>query len=119
MNDNDEPVIPAPDNVTSIADFRAGKREKKDNTLTSDQFPPPEAKPQAPSKYEFHFFPTDDEGSGEEVTVEGYITFGPQFIAVLEDKSNLDRIKFACSSGIVKYVKRLDAEGTVQGTLSL
>lgn len=92
------------DNVISLVDKKA-ETEK--------------AKP-LPSKYEVHFYPSIDGVADSDVQeTTGFLKFGPQFIAVLEGPLDSDAVVFTVATPAVKFIKRVDSEGSVQGTLSL
>lgn len=75
--------------------------------------------------YEFHFHPSgvqDPAGNtveGEVVSAQGYLKFGPQFIAVVDSDEDVATVLFAVATPMVKYVKKLDDENAIQATLSL
>lgn len=108
---NDE----TPDNVISFSKF------KKDQTIeTPTPEPTPPNSPAKAYKYEFHFFQGDDDMPAEVVHTEGYLKFGPQFIAVLDGPNpELDNVLFTAMTSVVKYIKKIDESGTIQGTLSV
>ena len=67
--------------------------------------------------FEFHMHSNAE--SGEEVTkTTGYLKFGPQFIAVVDGPEDSANVVFACSTPLVKYVKRVTEDGTVEATLA-
>lgn len=78
-----------------------------------------------PFNYEFHFHSTgdvDEDGDtvpGEVVKAHGFLKFGPQFIAVVDRDADISTVLFAVATPMVKYVKKLDAEDSIQATLSL
>lgn len=75
--------------------------------------------PPLPIEYEIHFYPNLQGESGEVERTKGFLKFGPQFIAVLEGPLDSDPVVFTVATPAVQFIKRVDVEGTVQGTLSL
>lgn len=77
------------------------------------------AKP-TPLMYEVHFYPSlDGEVDSDVQTAGGFLKFGPQLIAILDGPLDTDSVVFAAATPVVKFIKRVDSEGSVQGTLSL
>jgi hypothetical protein len=72
-----------------------------------------------PGTYEFHMYPVGDGENGEVSVSEGFLKFGPQFIAVVDGPKDESNVIFAIATNAVKYVKKLDAENAIQATLSL
>lgn len=75
--------------------------------------------PPQPFEYEVHFYPTIDAGEGLVVSAKGFLKFGPQFIAILNGPLDNDPVVFSAATPAIQYIKKIDAEGSVQGTLSL
>lgn len=77
------------------------------------------AKPQA-FTYEVHFYPNIDGAVDSDVqTATGFLKFGPQLIAILDGPLDTDLPIFTVATPAVKFIKRVDSEKSVQGTLSL
>lgn len=72
-----------------------------------------------PGKFEFHLYPQTPEGTEEVIETEGYLKFGPQFIAVVDGPEDLSNVVFAVATNLAKYVKRVTEDGSVEATLSL
>jgi len=78
-----------------------------------------------PGKFQFHLFTsgaTDKEGNelpGEVQQAEGYLKFGPQFIAVVDGPEDTASVVFAIQTPAVKYVKKVSSSDEIQGMLSL
>jgi len=72
-----------------------------------------------PIEYEVHFYPVANDTKGEVVNTKGFLKFGPQFIAVLEGPNDTDAVVFTVATGAVQFIRRVDADGSVQATLSL
>lgn len=71
-----------------------------------------------PGKFEFHFFATAVDGAEEVSVAEGYLKFGPQFIAVVDGPEDISNVVFACATPIVRFVRRVTEDGAIQATLS-
>lgn len=71
-----------------------------------------------PGKFEFHFFAPAIDGAEEVCIAEGYLKFGPQFIAVVDGPEDISNVVYACATPIVRYVRRVTEEGTIEATLS-
>lgn len=73
-----------------------------------------------PIEYEVHFYPSMNEGDeGLVVLTKGFLKFGPQFIAVLNGPQDTDPVVFSAATPAIQYIKKVDVDGAVQGTLSL
>jgi hypothetical protein len=73
-------------------------------------------------KYEIHFHDSMDGDKivpGAMQLAEGFLKFGPQFIAVLEGPEDVSTVTFAVGTHVVKYIKRVSEDDAVQATLSL
>lgn len=93
--------------MSEVIDFKSGKKLNTQPTLDLTA-----------NTYEFHFFP-EDGFEPEVLNVTGYLKFGPQFIAVTSGPDDTSQVVMACQTNCVKFVKRIDPENIVQGTLSL
>ena len=89
------------DNIIDLAARRDAKKE-------------PEA-----IDYEIHFYPQIDQDAGRVERTRGHLKFGPQLIAVLSGPLDTDPVVFAVATQSVQFIKKIDEEGSVQGTLSL
>lgn len=74
-------------------------------------------------KFEFSLHPNEQDVAngdpGEVVTAEGFLKFGPAFIAIVDGPEDTNtNFLFIIPTGLVKYVKRLGEEDHVAGTLS-
>jgi hypothetical protein len=71
-----------------------------------------------PGDFEFHVM---NPGGTEEETcvVQGYLKFGPQFIAVVDGPEDHSNVTFAVATHLVKFVRRMGEDGSIQATLSL
>lgn len=86
----------------------------------------PEKPEPKPGKYEFHIHPSivnpDVVASAtiedDLVTVEGFLRFGPQFVAVTNGLLDDSDVVFAIQTPAVRYVKRIGEGGQIEGTLS-
>jgi hypothetical protein len=91
-----------------------------DNVINLMDRKPVTPPPPTPIEYEIHFYPTMDEGSdGLVVVSSGFLKFGPQFIAILDGPQDSDPVNFSAATAAIQYIKKVDATGAVQGTLSL
>lgn len=110
MNDNDNT------GEENVIDFTAARKGVKQDA------PKPTLKPRVASgKWEFHLHPASAEASAlpEVVSAEGYLKFGPQFIAIVEGPEDDSTILGVVALPLVRYVKRLGDLEEVQGTLAL
>lgn len=72
--------------------------------------------------FEIHMLPNANSTSGEQGTVErakGFLKFGPGFTAIVEGPEDESPVTFAVVTNAIQYIKRIDEDGTVQGTLSV
>jgi len=114
MSDNDNNNdTPQESNVIDFAAIRAGaKAPPKDVDVRIKTRV-------AEGRYEFHLHPNENAEFDTVVEAEGYLKFGPQFIAVVDGPEDDSQVTFAVATPFVKYVKRVGEQGEVQGTLSL
>ena len=58
--------------------------------------------------YEFHLYGTEADPVPAPVFAEGYLKFGPHFIAVTEGPEPESTILFAAQTNVVKFLQRVD-----------
>lgn len=111
-NNNDNNDTTGGADVIDLAAIRAaGKTPSRTTTPIKPRI--------ASGKYEFHLYPSMDNEQDDLVGTEGFLKFGPQFIAVVDGPEDDSQVLFAVQTALVKYVKRLGSVGEIQGTLSL
>ena len=89
-----------------IIDFMS--RKSKDKTVVNDDLPVVEKTGPEPGLYEFHLYGTEADPIPAPVFAEGYLQFGPHFIAVTEGREATSTYLFVAQSGVVKYLQRVD-----------
>lgn len=119
MNDNDGTSDVETGEKNNVIDLSLLSGRK--GNVNTDRPPSPGPGKPKPSSgdWEFHFLPTEEKSSGDVVKINGFLKFGPQFIAVVDGPDDDSAIIFAVPINLVKYVKKVSATGEVQGTLSL
>ena len=80
------------------------------NQSPSNDSGPFEARVEGPIEgiYEFNLYGTDSEPSPAPVFAEGFLKFGPQFIAVTDGPEIESTILFAAQTAVVKYLQRVE-----------
>lgn len=104
------------DNSDNVIDFQSKKKGGNE--------PPPEAPKAQSGKYEFFFHSTGNDTNGVPIPggsekTEGYLKFGPQFLAVVDGPEDWAAVVFACATPLVRHIKRICSEDSVQATLAL
>jgi hypothetical protein len=95
------------DNVIDLQSRKKGGEPPSDNPKVT------------PGKYEFFFHPVSVDVPGGSERAEGYLKFGPQFLAVVDGPEDSAGVVFACSTPLVRFIRRIDSEDAVQATLAL
>lgn len=86
--------------------------DEKDNVIpfrskNTDATPAKAAGPEA-GIYEFHLYGSESDPIPLPVVAEGYLKFGPAFIAVTEGPEDVSTIIFAAQTNVVKYLERVE-----------
>ena len=93
------------------------ERLSEGKTKTGGEEPP---KPGVrPGKWEVHLHPLKEGLEDTVLTEFGFLKFGPQFIAIVEGHADESQVRFAVGTHLVKYVKMIAEDGSIQGTLGL
>lgn len=106
-NNNDTPETP--DNIIDFSKLRESRTSP----------PPPKPAPPKITNGTFEFHMITPEGTNETVTASGYMKFGPQFLAVVEGPEDDSMVLFAVATHLVRYIKKLADDSSIQSTLSL